>query len=257
MKIPFGEGAAHEEVVREELALVAVTRQDQLRAAVFGLRDAHGVVVQDDDRLGGVREGEQLLQRHASFSVRNDAGAPDEIEAVQNDTAVIERRNAGFPVKRSQRRVVRFGIVVAQHRPLAVFRRKRAQDRRHLVFVAALVHVAVVELVAGERDQVRVQRFRFPADAAGQALAHDRSDVQVGELNDAVGLRCAGFVLPQIHLIAHDLRMRRVQHAARDDTDGKQRPDQDHPGAEMGRQHVPVQRRVHDVAQHDHGRAVH
>ena len=125
------------------------------------------------------------------------------------------------------------------------------------MFVAALVHVAVVELVAGEHDQVRVQRLRFPADAAGQALAHDRSDVQIGKLHDAVGLRFAGLVPPQIHLIAHDLRMRRVQHAARDDADGQQRADQDHPGAEMERQHVPVQRRVHDVAQHDHGRAVH
>ena len=60
------------------------------------------------------------------------------------------------------------------------------------VLVAALVHIAVVELVAGKDDQVRMQSLRFRSDALDQPLSHDRADVQVGKLHDAVGPAALG-----------------------------------------------------------------
>ena len=124
MEITFGEGAAHEEIIGEELPLVAVTRQHQFRAAVRSLGDAHGVVIQHDGGLCGICQGQQFLQRHPPLAVRNDAGAAHQVKPVQHDAAVVQRRDAGLFVKLRQRGIVRLGIVVAQDGPLAVFRRQ-------------------------------------------------------------------------------------------------------------------------------------
>ena len=101
-----------------------MTRQHQLRAAVCGLRDAHGVVIQHDSGFCSVCQGQQFLQRHPSLAVRYHAGAAHQVKPVQHDAAVVQRRDTGLFVKLRQRGIVRLGIVVAQDGPLAVFRRQ-------------------------------------------------------------------------------------------------------------------------------------
>ena len=122
------------------------------------------------------------------------------------------------------------------------------------MLVAALVHVAVVELVAGKDDQIRMQSLRFRSDALDQPLSHDRADVQVRELHDAVGSAGSGL---QVHVVVDDPGMGRVDRAVDDDADAEEHAGEDHPGAEMRRLDKTVQGQIDEVAQHDHGRAVH
>jgi hypothetical protein len=182
-----------------ELTVVSVATQRQVRTALHQRGPEHRVVCERDDEFAGPRA------RHRSLDVRADAvgrsatpasaggisGSRDpEARPVPFDWHRIVHEDAQPAALESLSHRIPAGVdvVIAGDREHTMRRRERAEGRDEMLDVAGVV----IDLIAGDRDEIRLRLANGTRDALEMPPRRVRADVEIRQLDDTHAIETGG-----------------------------------------------------------------